>query len=81
MEVLPNQGEFEEAKALHPTLKGKLMNPFTETRARILASQEGFIVLEAVMKLGRPLVCLKCGDSSVAPLKLPTPLLENILPI
>lgn len=71
MEDLPEPHEFEEAKKLHPELCGQFVNPFTASYARQLASREGFEVLERVMELRRPPVCLKCGRSDVQPLLLP----------
>lgn len=71
MECLPTVEEFERARELNPELAGKFINFFKEEYVRILASREGFEVLERVMELRRPPVCLKCGGSDVEPLVLP----------
>jgi len=71
MEYLPTMEEFERARELNPELAGKFINFFKEEYVRILASREGFNVLQRVMELQRPPVCLKCGGSDVEPLVLP----------
>lgn len=71
MENFPELHEFEEAKKLHPELRGKFVNPLTESYVRQLASRKGFEVLERVMEIRRLPVCLKCGGTDVKPVVLP----------
>ncbi len=71
MEALPDPDVFERAREMHPGLSGQFVNPLTQEHAKCLASQEGFAVLERVMELNRPPVCLSCGGDDVQPLELP----------
>lgn len=72
MEYLPDADTMDRAKEIHSTYKGPRLFWFQEKdEAKCLASQEGFNVLERVMELRRPPVCLKCGGSDVQPLVLP----------
>lgn len=71
MEQLPHPADFERARDMYPALSGKFVSPPTEDRAKYLASQEGFSVLERVMELNRPPACLSCAGSDVKPLELP----------
>ena len=71
MEVLPDPAEFARARDMHPKLSGEFVNPLTEDRAKLLACQTGFAVLERVMELNRPPVCLNCGGDDVHTLELP----------
>ena len=72
MEDLPDAHTMERARKIHSTYTGPRLFRFKEKdEAKYLASQEGFEVLERVMELRRPPVCLKCGGSDVQPLVLP----------
>jgi len=72
MEKLPDADVMDRARKLHATYTGPRLFLFQEKdEAKYLASQEGFNVLERVMGLRRPPVCLKCGGSDVQPLVLP----------
>ena len=72
MEKLPDADVMDRARKIHATYAGPPLFLFQEKdKAKYLASQEGFNVLERVMELRRPPVCLKCGGSDVQPLVLP----------
>ena len=72
MEKLPDADVMDRARKIHATYTGPRLFLFQEKdEAKYLASQEGFNVLERVMELRRPPVCLKCGGSDVQPLVLP----------
>ena len=62
MEKLPDADVMDRARKIHATYTGPRLFLFQEKdEARCLASQEGFNVLERVIELRRPPVCLKCG--------------------
>ena len=72
MEKLPDADVMDRAREIHSTYTGPRLFWFQEKdEAKYLASQEGFNVLERVMELRRPPVCLMCGGSDVQPLVLP----------
>ena len=72
MEKLPDPDVMDRARKIHATYTGPRLFLFQEKdEARCLASQEGFNVLDRVMELRRPPVCLKCGGNDVQPLVLP----------
>lgn len=72
MEKLPDPDVMDRARNIHATYTGQRLFWFQEKdEAKYLASQEGFNVLERVMELRRPPVCLTCGGSDVQPLVLP----------
>lgn len=72
MEDLPDGDTMDRAKEIHSNYTGPRLFWLQEKdKAKCLASQEGFEVLERVMELNRPPVCLKCGGSDVQPLVLP----------
>lgn len=72
MEKLPDAEVMGRARKIHSTHMGSRLSWFEEKdEAKRLASQEGFEVLERVMELNRPPVCLTCGKSDVQPLVLP----------
>ena len=72
MEKLPDPDVMDRARNIHATYTGQRLFWFQEKdEAKYLASQEGFNVLERVMELRRPPVCLTCGGSEVQPLVLP----------
>lgn len=72
MEKLPDADVMDRAREIHSTYTGPQLFRFQEEdEAKYLASQQSFIVLERVMKLQRPPVCLQCGGSGVQPLILP----------
>lgn len=72
MEDLPDADTMDRARKFHSTYTGPRLFWFQEgDKAKCLASQEGFGILERVMELNRPPVCLTCGGSDVQPLALP----------
>lgn len=72
MEDLPDADTMERARKIHSTYTGPRLYSFQEAdKAKWLASQEGFEVLERVMELNRLPVCLNCGGSDAQPLVLP----------
>lgn len=71
VEGIPSQEMFERARDLHPSLKGKISVILERDEAKWLAYQNDFDLLERVMKMNRPPVCLKCGADAVTPLTLP----------
>jgi len=71
MERFPAPDVLERAKALHAEYSGKSVNVFERDEAKHIASQKGIAVLERVVSLNRAPVCLTCGGSNVAPIRIP----------
>ena len=72
MEVLPDDETMRRAREIRATYTGPRVWAFFEKdAAKCMASQEGFDVLEQVMALQRPPVCLTCGSSAVDAIKVP----------
>ena len=71
MEKFPDRAGFDEAQKRHSSLWRGALRRYGKDEAGRLAEKEGFGVLEQVMKLQRPPVCLACGGSGVEPIRRP----------
>jgi hypothetical protein len=71
MENLPDPAVFQEARKRQASFWRSRLKRFGKDGAGVLASGEGFAVLEEVMELGRLPVCLTCGQHDVEPILLP----------
>lgn len=73
MESFPDLEVIKRAKEIHPIyLLGKpFMRNLEDDEAKYLASQNSLEILDSVMALGRPPVCLECGGNTVHPITIP----------
>ncbi|WP_129433876.1 hypothetical protein [Roseovarius sp. A46] len=72
MEHFPEAEVMGRAREISATYTGDPLFRYLEKdEAKYLASQDGFDVLEKVLALGRPPVCLDCGSTDIEPLKVP----------
>ena len=72
MEQFPDANTIKRAREIRASHKGAPLGwrPGRDN-AEYLGTQPGFELLEGVLDLNRPPVCLKCGSSAVFPIKLP----------
>ena len=73
MERFPARDVLARAKELHAEYAGKSLGFSERDEAKKLASEKGFAVLERVMELNRPPVCLVCGGNNVKPVNPHSP--------
>jgi hypothetical protein len=71
IEGIPDHAVFQRARALHPSLKGKISVLLKNDEAQWLAYQEHFDLLEQIMLQERKPACLQCGGVNHQELKLP----------
>jgi len=71
MERLPALDVLERARGLHAEHVGKPMDLYERDEAKDIARQKDLAVLERVMELNRPPVCLTCGGPNVNPVRIP----------
>lgn len=72
MEYIPDPQVVKKAKAIRQKYEGPpLWRHLEKNEAKYLASQTDFDLLERIVALERPPVCLKCAGSSVHLLKIP----------
>ena len=71
MERFPARDVLARAKELHAEYAGKSLGFSERDEAKKLASEKSFAVLERVMELNRPPVCLVCGGNNVKPVRVP----------
>jgi len=68
MERFPPEAVFVEARRCRRNRLRRLLRWFGGDEAGKLASEAGFEVLEAIMDMKRPPVCLTCGQARATPL-------------
>ena len=73
MESFPDLEVIKRAKEIHPIyLLGKpFMRHLEDDEAKYIASQNSLEILDSVIALGRPPVCLECGGDTVHPITIP----------
>ena len=73
MESFPDLEVIKRAKEIHQIyLLGKpFMRNLEDDEAKYLASQNSLEILDSVMALGSPPVCLECGGNTVHPITIP----------
>ena len=73
MESFPGLKVIERAKEIHPIyLLGKpFMRHIEDDEAKYIASQNSLEILDSVIALDRPPVCLECGGATVHQITIP----------